>query len=518
MKSQYLDGSGMTILDFLRENNICLDAACNGLGICGKCKIKIGNLKAFEGERKVLGDKDIDAGYRLACMHSVDECDKEIILKDIKESTGSVVLVDGFMPKVSHTNICDKYGIAIDIGTTTVAMELIDLSNAAIIAKASDINSQIAFGFDVMSRIAYTMENVDGFFKLQKSIVHTLNMLIDKLQADTGKVGEDIAEITVAANTVMCHILLGESVEGLGKYPFSPVFTKSRSVAASDIGIKSDAKVTTLPHISGFVGSDIVAGVYASVLCKDNKNVLFIDIGTNGEMILKSGNKLLATSCATGPALEGMNISCGMRAGEGAIDNFCIDENKLSYTTVGNRAAVGICGSGVLAMVRELLKNNIINVMGAIDIEKQKKAYDFIAFDKSGKPFIKISDDIYFTSKDIRQVQLAKGAILSGILALVSKAKLELNDISKVYIAGQFGKYISVDSFFSVGLLPIEFFDKVEYLGNTALAGAYMALLDKYAIEDMSLLSNKTEFFELSRLDNYDRIFAKALRFNGENI
>lgn len=516
MKSQCLDWSGMTILDFLRENNICLNAACNGLGICGKCKIKIGNLKAFEGERKVLGDKDIDAGYRLACMHSVDECDKEAILKDIKESTGSVVLTESFMPKVSHTNICDKYGIAIDIGTTTVAMELIDLSNAAIIAKASEINSQIAFGFDVMSRIAYTMENVDGLFKLQKSIVNTLNMLIDKLQADIGK--EDIAEITVAANTVMCHILLGESVEGLGKYPFSPVFTKSRTVAAFDIGIKSDAKVTTLPHISGFVGSDIVAGVYASGLYKDDKNLLFIDIGTNGEIVLKSGNKLLATSCATGPALEGMNISCGMRAGEGAIDNFCIDENKLIYTTVGNKEAVGICGSGVLAMVRELLKNNIINVMGAIDIEKQKKAYDFIAFDKSGKPFIKISDDIYFTSKDIRQVQLAKGAILSGILALVSKAKLELNDISKVYIAGQFGKYISVDSFFSVGLLPIEFFDKVEYLGNTALAGAYMALLDKYAIEDMSLLSNKTEFFELSRLDNYDRIFAKALRFNGENI
>ena len=516
MKSQCLDWSGMTILDFLRENNICLNAACNGLGICGKCKIKIGNLKAFEGERKVLGDKDIDAGYRLACMHSVDECDKEAILKDIKESTGSVVLTESFMPKVSHTNICDKYGIAIDIGTTTVAMELIDLSNAAIIAKASEINSQIAFGFDVMSRIAYTMENVDGLFKLQKIIVNTLNMLIDKLQADTGK--EDIAEITVAANTVMCHILLGESVEGLGKYPFSPVFTKSRTVAAFDIGIKSDAKVTTLPHISGFVGSDIVAGVYASGLCMDDKNLLFIDIGTNGEMVLKFGDKLLATSCATGPALEGMNISCGMRAGEGAIDNFCIDENKLSYTTVGNKKAVGICGSGVLAIVRELLKNNIINVRGAIDVEKLKKAYDFIAFDKSGKPFIKISDDIYFTSKDIRQVQLAKGAILSGILALVSKAKLELKDISKVYIAGQFGKYISVDSFFGVGLLPIEFFDKVEYLGNTALTGAYMALLDKYAIEDMSLLSNKTEFFELSRLDNYDRIFAKALRFNGENI
>lgn len=518
MKSQCLDWSGMTILDFLRENNICLNAACNGLGICGKCKIKIGNLKAFEGERKVLGDKDIDAGYRLACMHSVDECEKEDILKDIKESTGSVVLTESFMPKVSHTNICDKYGIAIDIGTTTVAVELIDLSNAAIIAKASEINSQIAFGFDVMSRIAYTMENVDGLFKLQKSIVNTLNMLIDRLQADTGKRREDITEITVAANTVMCHILLGESVEGLGKYPFSPVFTNSRSVAASNIGIKSDATVTTLPHISGFVGSDIVAGVYASGLCKDDKNVLFIDIGTNGEMILKSGNKLLATSCATGPALEGMNISCGMRAGEGAIDNFCIDENKLSYTTVGNKEAVGICGSGVLAIVRELLKNNIINVRGAIDVEKLKKAYDFIAFDKSGKPFIKISDDIYFTSKDIRQVQLAKGAILSGILALVSEAKLELNDISRVYIAGQFGKYISVDSFFGVGLLPIEFFDKVEYLGNTALAGAYMALLDKYAIEDMSLLSNKTEFFELSRLDNYDRIFAKALKFNGENI
>lgn len=507
----------MTILEFLREKNIHIDAACNGLGVCGKCKIKLESTDVSISERKLLGEENIKSGYRLACMHSIEEADKEFILKSFEseKKPDSIVLTESFTPKIIHTNIQEKYGIAIDIGTTTVAMELIDLKNAKIISKVADVNSQVKFGFDVMSRIAFTLENKEGLSTLQKSIVDTLNTLINKL-IDKSKIKkEDIAELAVSANTTMCHILLGESVESLGKFPFLPGFTEVKRVCAKDIGIDIDATLITLPHISGFLGSDIVSGVYASGICDDkDKNILFIDIGTNGEMLLKTDNNLLATSCAIGPALEGMSISCGIRAGIGAIDDFHIDEADISYTTIGNTEPIGICGSGVLSMVRELLKSGFINKMGAIDKKCLDSNHSFIKADDSGKPFIKINDNLYFTAKDIRQVQLAKGAILSGIRALIKKAGIETCDITRVCIAGQFGKYISMDSFFGVGLLPKEFEGKVEYLGNTSLTGAYMALLDKNAIEYMTEISVETEFFELSKLEEYEKIFAKALRFD----
>ena len=507
----------MTILEFLREKNIHIDAACNGLGVCGKCKIKLESTDVSISERKLLGEENIKSGYRLACMHSIDEVDKEFILKSFEseKKPESIVLTESFTPKIIHTNIQEKYGIAIDIGTTTVAMELIDLKNAKIISKVADVNSQVKFGFDVMSRIAFTLENPEGLSTLQKSIVDTLNTLINKLLDESKIRREDIAELAVSANTTMCHILLGESVESLGKFPFLPRFTEVKRVCAKDIGIDLDATLITLPHISGFLGSDIVSGVYASGICDDkDKNILFIDIGTNGEMLLKTDNNLLATSCAIGPALEGMNISCGIRAGIGAIDDFHIDEADISYTTIGNTDPIGICGSGVLSMVRELLKSGFINKMGAIDKKCLDSNHSFIKADDSGKPFIKINDNLYFTAKDIRQVQLAKGAILSGIRALIKKAGIETCDITRVCIAGQFGKYISMDSFFGVGLMPSEFEGKVEYLGNTSLTGAYMALLDKNAIEYMTEISVETEFFELSKLEEYEKIFAKALRFD----
>ena len=507
----------MTILEFLREKNIHIDAACNGLGVCGKCKIKLESTDVSISERKLLGEENIKSGYRLACMHSIDEVDKEFILKSFEseKKPDSIVLTESFTPKIIHTNIQEKYGIAIDIGTTTVAMELIDLKNAKIISKVADVNSQVKFGFDVMSRIAFTLENKEGLSTLQKSIVDTLNTLINKLLDESKIKREDIAELVVSANTTMCHILLGESVESLGKFPFLPGFTEVKRVCAKDIGIDIDATLITLPHISGFLGSDIVSGVYASGICDDkDKNILFIDIGTNGEMLLKTDNNLLATSCAIGPALEGMNISCGIRAGIGTIDDFHIDEAGISYTIIGNTEPIGICGSGVLSMVRELLKAGFINKMGAIDKKCLDSNHSFIKADDSGKPFIKINDNLYFTAKDIRQVQLAKGAILSGIRALIKKAGIETCDITRVCIAGQFGKYISMDSFFGVGLLPKEFEGKVEYLGNTSLTGAYMALLDKNAIEYMTEISVETEYFELSKLEEYEKIFAKALRFD----
>ena len=519
-----------SILDYLRKNNIEINAACNGLGSCGKCKIKLNkDFDIDKADTKLLSKKEIEEGYRLSCMHFIDEENEAIILSEyhknleIKEGEekADVILSESFIPKFDHNKISNKYGIALDIGTTTIAMQLVSLESTKIIARAADTNPQVSYGFDVMSRIAYTMEYPNGLENLQKSIVNTLNMLIKRLLKDSAVEREDIVELVVSANTTMSHILLKESIESLGKFPFTPVFKESKTVSAFEIGLNLSkiCKLVTLPHISAFVGSDIVSGAYASAMCDDltKENILFIDIGTNGEMILKTDSKLTATSCAVGPALEGMNISCGMRADIGAIDNFSIDEDGIRYTTIGNEKAVGICGSGVLAMLRELLKNEVISKRGAI-IKKEKLEPDdyrlnFISVDEEKKAFINIGEGLYFSAKDIRQVQLAKGAILSGIICLTQKAGLRLCDIDRVYIAGQFGKYISQDSLFGVGLLPIEFLGKVEYLGNTSLSGAYLSLLDDRAIASMDEISRNVEFFELSRYEGYERIFTKALMF-----
>lgn len=519
-----------SILDYLRKNNIEINAACNGLGSCGKCKIKLNkDFEIDKADTKLLSKKEIEEGYRLSCMHFIDEENEAIILSEyhknleIKEGEkkADVILSESFIPKFDHNKISNKYGIALDIGTTTIAMQLVSLASTNIIAKAADTNPQVSYGFDVMSRIAYTMEHPDGLKNLQKSIVNTLNTLIERLLKESGIERTKIVELVVSANTTMSHILLKESIESLGKFPFAPVFTKSKTVSASKIGLNLSkiCKLVTLPHISAFVGSDIVSGAYASAMCDDltKENILFIDIGTNGEMILKTDSKLTATSCAVGPALEGMNISCGMRADIGAIDNFSINEEGITYTSIGNEKAVGICGSGVLAMLRELLKNEVINKRGAI-VKKEKLGENdyrgkLLAVDEEGRSYINIGEGLYFSAKDIRQVQLAKGAILSGIICLTQKAGLKLTDVDRVYIAGQFGKYISQDSLFGVGLLPNEFVGKVEYLGNTSLSGAYLSLLDDRAISEMDRISKRVEFFELSRFEGYDRIFTKALMF-----
>lgn len=409
-------------------------------------------------------------------------------------------------------------------------MNLVDLESADVIAKTTAINPQTVYGLDIMSRISYAMQNPEGLKDLQNCLIKELNSMLAILLK---KSSLPLKEFIVSANTCMCHILLGRDISSLGKYPFKTNFSASQILSAYELGLNLDknCKLITLPHISAFIGSDIVSGIYAASLYEKSKeNILFIDIGTNGEMILKKGSKLIATSCAVGPALEGMNISCGMRAEDTAIDDFLIENNCMQYTTLGNKEAQGICGSGVLALLRELLKNNILNKNGSISKDKE---LDFISF-KDKKVKISISkachilkdtcykqnnlqkkeNHLYFSARDIRQVQLAKAAITSAIFCLVKKAELNLVDINKVYIAGQFGKYISEDSFISLSILPKEFKNKIEYLGNTSLSGALLCLLDKAALPTMREFVNEVEYFELSKFENYERIFAKSLSFD----
>lgn len=542
-----------TILYHLRKNNINIEAACNGLWGCGKCKIKLGaDFPIVENDETYLSESDLKAGFRLACEHYIDDDEVSHIialykknLESTKNKNNTHILSDSFLPNFTHDKKSDFLGIALDIGTTTLAMSLVDLKTSTVLAKATDTNPQVNYGFDIMSRISYTMQYPNGLKDLQTSLVKTLNLMLDELLKESKQERSYIKEFIVSANTCMCHSLLARDISTLGKYPFIPNFTDTQKLNAPDIGINLalDCKLITLPHISAFVGSDIVSGIYVSELYKHNdtlNNILFIDIGTNGEMVLKTNNKLIASSCAVGPALEGMNISCGMRAENGSIDDFLIANDCIQYTTINNDMPTGICGSGVLALMRELLKNDIINKRGAIS----KTTTAPFVLTKDGKNYISLSrakhiikdscpknisntakniDDIssskrdleenklYFSSKDIRQVQLAKAAILSGILCLVKKAELSLDKIDKVYIAGQFGKYISLTSLFGVGLVPKEFEGKIEYLGNTSLSGAYLTLLDSKALSTMKKFSKNVEFFELSKFEDYDKIFTKCL-------
>lgn len=414
------------------------------------------------------------------------------------------------------------YGVAIDIGTTTVVTSLIDINTGEEICVESMINAQKTYGLDVLTRITYEMENREnGIENLQKSIVSSINEMISKM-CETSKINlENIYEIAIAANCTMMHMLLGIDAKPIGKSPFAPVFVQAKDILARDIGLVAcnEARLYCLPSVSAYIGADIVAGAYVCQLEKAQDNVLFIDIGTNGEIVLSNKGKLLSCSCAAGPALEGMNISCGMRAANGAIEDIYINEKENEIKVIGDESPVGICGSGILAVVKELIRTGIVKDNGAFikldSIDEGDYRLNKLQLNDKKREFILVDGQkqLLITQGDIRQVQLAKGAILSGFYALLKKANIDMSDLEKVMIAGQFGAHVSADSLVGTGILPKEVKDKIVYVGNSSKTGAYMALMSSSAKEDMELLAGKMDYMELGASEGYERLFSKCLKF-----
>lgn len=414
------------------------------------------------------------------------------------------------------------YGVAIDIGTTTVVTSLIDINTGEELCVESMINAQKTYGLDVLTRITYELENREnGIENLQKSIVNSINKMISKMCEKTKINLENIYEISVAANCTMMHMLLGIDAKPIGKSPFAPIFVEAKDILARDIGLigSKEARLYCLPSVSAYIGADIVAGAYVCELEKSKDNVLFIDIGTNGEIVLSNQGKLLSCSCAAGPALEGMNISCGMRAANGAIEDVIIHEKENEIKIIGNEKPVGICGSGILAVVKELLRTGIVKDNGAfikldnLDVEDYR--LNKLQLNDKKREFILVDgqEKLLITQGDIRQVQLAKGAILSGFYALLKKANIDMGDLEKVMIAGQFGAHVSADSLVGTGILPKEVKEKIVYVGNSSKTGAYMALMSKDAKRDMELLAGNMDYMELGASEGYERLFSKCLKF-----
>lgn len=415
------------------------------------------------------------------------------------------------------------YGLAIDIGTTTVVCELVDLATGERMANASQINAQKVFGLDVLTRITYELEHPDnGVANLQKVMVTSINGMIDEVCAETGVSRTSIYELAVGANCTMMHMLLGVDAVCIGKAPFVPAFARAKDLPAASIGIDvaPGARLYALPQVSAYIGADIVAGAYVCELESEPGNVLFIDIGTNGEIVLASHGRLQSCSCAAGPALEGMNISAGMRAAEGAIEEITVSEAGNEFKIIGDAEPAGLCGSGILAVMRELLRCGFVRKNGAFvklsKLDENDWRRSRLTEDENGKRAFVLTEHperLVVTQGDIRQVQLAKGAILSGFVALLNKVGISMDDLDKVVIAGQFGAHLTPNSITGTGILPREVEDRIVYAGNTSQTGAYMALMSGAVKRDMERLARKMEYMELGATENYERLFSDCLMF-----
>lgn len=419
----------------------------------------------------------------------------------------------------------ESYGIAVDIGTTTVVASLVDLIKGEEIASESEINPQKEYGLDVLSRVDYVKTNEEGLERLHKAIISCINDLIKKLCTKNNIKRNRVYEVAVAANATMMHLLLRVNTNSIGKAPYTTVFCREQSISSSALGINiaSFGRVYCLPGVSSYIGADIAAGAVVAGLDKTDKNILFIDIGTNGEIVLSKKGNLSSCSCAAGPALEGMNISCGMRAAEGAVEGIHINKDKIELKVIGDQNPIGICGSGILEAISEIVRVKLVGKTGRIkkksDVENDDDlrylSENLIEEDKKRKILLTKSNDneISITQNDIRQVQLAKGAILSGFYALLELMELDMNELDGVVIAGQFGKHLSVDSLIGVGIIPEVLRDRITYIGNSSKTGALMCLLSLECRNNMEETAKKIDYFELSTKEGYERLFTKCLNF-----
>ena len=415
------------------------------------------------------------------------------------------------------------YAIAFDIGTTSVVGTLIDLTHGKDIATASRLNLQHKYGLDVISRIKYSL-SAEGMDNLNRSVVATVNEIIDEL-AVKGKIDRrHIYEISVAGNTTMTHLFLKVPVESLSHMPFTPAFVREQRTTARELSIviNPEGAVYTLPMVGGFVGADTTACILSSGMYKAERTSVIVDIGTNGEVALGDHTRMLTSSAPAGPAFEGAEIKFGMRATNGAIEKVVID-NDVTINVIGNAAATGICGSGLIDAVAELLNKGIISDTGEMlkpaDIpattpEKLKKR---ISLDEKGMPMFLLSakggEAVFLTQKDVRELQLAKGAIRAIIDMLITEAGISLSDIETFYIAGAFGNYIRCESAMRIGLIPPLPREKVRFIGNAALTGSRMTLLCAPLRRDIAAFSREARNMEFAGRPEFQMAFSEAMLF-----
>jgi uncharacterized 2Fe-2S/4Fe-4S cluster protein (DUF4445 family) len=418
------------------------------------------------------------------------------------------------------------FGLALDIGTTTVVAALVDLNTGAVAAVQSALNGQAPFGADVISRASYTMTEADGLATLQTRIVETINNLLDQLLAVSGVARENVYEAVAVGNATMLHILLGIDPEAISVAPFIPVVEEPVTLPARDLGLAlhPQARLSTLPHLGAYVGADIVAGVLATGIGreKDEKQRLYIDVGTNGEIVLGSSRRTLATAAPAGPAFEGAQIQCGMRASDGAIEGVEISDDVHLQIIGGNVKPIGICGSGLVDAVAQLVQCGLVDASGFLARPEQVRGRiddalvdRLVELEGGVRAFLlsRPEDKIVLTQRDIRALQFAKGAIAAGVAVLMGYLGLQAQDLDEVLLAGSFGSYINPASARAIGLVPWVPVERIVAVGNAAGEGAKISLLSFREREAASRIPELVEYVELSGRPEFNDIFTEALAF-----
>ncbi|WP_434309707.1 corrinoid activation/regeneration protein AcsV [Hominifimenecus sp. rT4P-3] len=484
-----------TLEDTMPDNERLLWAARAATGV------EIGNIHMTFSALKKLPDALRAAGFRVQCV--VEQNPRELLIHDVIPAGEKAVVA----------------GMAVDIGTTTVSALLVDLRSGKILAKASTGNGQIRYGADVINRIIESAKP-GGRARLQNAIVgETLLPLLEGLCHKAHIPADGVYQICVASNTTMNHLLIGVNAEPVRMEPYIPAFFETSSVKASDLGIEvsSDAKVILAPNVGSYVGGDITAGTLASGIWNKPEFSLFIDLGTNGELVFGNEDFLMTCACSAGPAFEGGDISCGMRATDGAIEACVIDPETLepTLTVVGgpSEKPVGLCGSGIIDAICQMFLTGIINAKGSFVKEGRRirrnehgvASYVLAFREEAGSV-----RDVEINEVDIDNFIRAKAAIFSGIHIMLASLDMDVSVIENIYVAGGIGSGINMKNAVMIGMLPDIPLEKYHYIGNSSLCGAYAMLLSDAAAEKVSELSKNMTYMELSTNPSYMDEFVAA--------
>ena len=522
-----------SIMSALISNKIAVNAVCGGRGTCGQCKIRIldGIHKGDKLSCQIYPTEDISIRFDMyseeefeVISNFVKEIEKEEIVQEEKEQEemkksakesmrySESKWKGGQNSKKKKSIVMVQavtYMMAIDIGTTTIAMELTQSSTGNVVDTYSMLNHQRVFGADVVSRIQAGSEGKSE--ALQKCIKDDLvGGITTLIQNNKGKTP---SRIVIAGNTTMIHLLMGYSCETLGSFPFTPVNIEKIDTDCRELFGNDSARtahlgktpVTIMPGISTYVGGDIVSGLLACDFAKEEQVSILIDLGTNGEMAIGNKDKIIVTSTAAGPAFEGGNISCGVGSIPGAICGIDLGNETVTYQTIGGADAIGLCGTGAIELLAELIKHSKVDETGLLEESFFEKGYP-VAKKNDGKP-------ILFTQKDIRELQLAKAAIKAGVEILIDRYGIEDKKINKVYLAGGFGYRMDRQKAVSIGMFPKELETKIQAVGNSSLNGAMIYARNPEAFETVGRLMDVSEEINLSNDEEFHNRYMDSLQF-----
>jgi len=504
--------SGIFIIHAAEEAGITIESPCGGHKKCGKCRIKIekGEFPPTNFEKKLLSEKELHQGIRLACCSKITT-DSEIYISDLSRLYPKKVLnylttreKFKFSPPVFR--ITDRkldndkvYGIAFDLGTTNIVASLVNLAAGKEISRVQIKNSQINYGADVVSRLEHIKNQEKNLHKLHNCLILQINELIDYFLAEQNISVDKIIHIVCIGNTFIQYTLTDTYPKELFDVPFSTSFKKTINKYARELNIhlNPDSIITIIPGIGSFVGSDISSVILSSRIYEMEDINIAIDLGTNGEIVISKDGNLLTTSCSCGPAFEGGNISTGMSANPGAIESFRWDKDNYFYSVIGGVAPQGICGTGLVDIIAYLRDKEKIRVNGKLE----------------DSPF-HITDEISITQEDIRQFQLAKAAIRTGIDLLLARENIKIKDVNKVLLAGNFGNFANPCNLVKSNLLPKEFFNKIRFIGNAALSGAEIVLCSEDAFKKIEEVAHITHFVNLASTVDFQEKFVEYINFD----